>query len=368
MNKKQVTATDVANAAGVSQAAVSMILNKKFNVSFSRETIEKVEEAARTLGYSMEKKAARQQTGMKGTIFVICPNLNNPYYGMLIDGVEQAALKNRFDIFVCQTNRNLLTEEKYLKRLEKLSPSGIIYTCMPAFPEMVNRMAKKIPVVFIGEKNNELLVDSIELDSRKPGSMIARYLLELGHRKVGYISTRVSDKQPARQRRREGFTEEFENAGKDCLVFLKEPVEEQGIAALQNMDMEFQTGYRLALELIREVPDITAIVGLNDMIALGIRDALLQEKYRIPKEISVVGCDNILASGMRGIDLTTVDHYAGKKGEDACKLLMEKMERRKREKSDKDEMTDHVVHRVEYEPRLIIRGTSSYAAYNLNYK
>lgn len=364
MNKKEVTATDVAKAAGVSQAAVSMILNKKYNVSFSRETIERVEEAARNLGYSMEKKSARQQSRMKGTIFVVCPNLNNPYYGMLIDGIEQAALKNRFDIFVCQTNRNLQTEEKYLKRLEKLCPSGIIYTCMPAFPDMVNRMAMKIPVVFIGEKNNKLLVDSIELDSRKPGSMIARYLLELGHRKAGYISTSVNEKQPARLRRKEGFTEEFENAGIDHQVFIKEPDEARKAPCLQNMDMEFQVGYLLTLELIREVPDITAIVGLNDMIALGIRDALLQEKYRIPKDISVVGCDNILASQMRGIDLTTVDHYAGKKGEDACNLLMQKMERQKREK---EIMTEHVVHRVEYEPRLIIRGTSSYAVYNLKY-
>lgn len=357
MNKKQVTSSDVAREAQVSQSTVSMVLNKKYNVSFSRDTIEKVEAAAEKLGYSTEKKEAKQKVKMKGTIFVICPSLNNPYYGMLLDGIEEAARKERYDIFVCQTGRNLQTEEKYLFRLEKLFPSGIIYTCMPAFPEMVNRLAKKIPTVFIGEKNNELRVDSVELDSRKPGSMIARYLLDLGHRRVGYISSELSAKQPARLRRQEGFLEEFEKAGYAEQVYVKTPAT-GNVIVVQNMDMEFHMGYRLARELIREVPDITAMAGLNDTIALGIRDALIEEKYRIPKDVSVVGCDNILASGMKGIDLTTVDHFAQKKGEDACSLLLRKIEKIKR---DKGMPEDNSMHRVEYEPRLIIRGTSSYA-------
>ncbi|MFR4894629.1 MAG: LacI family DNA-binding transcriptional regulator [Blautia hansenii] len=61
MNRKKITSTDVARKAGVSQSAVSMILNKKYNVSFSRETIERVEEAARTLGYTNEKKCFKNQ-------------------------------------------------------------------------------------------------------------------------------------------------------------------------------------------------------------------------------------------------------------------------------------------------------------------
>ena len=76
MNRKKITSTDVARKAGVSQSAVSMILNKKYNVSFSRETIERVEEAARTLGYTNEKKASRTRVSMRGTIFVMCPNLS----------------------------------------------------------------------------------------------------------------------------------------------------------------------------------------------------------------------------------------------------------------------------------------------------
>ena len=77
--KKKVTTTDIAKMAGVSQATVSMILNKKYNVSFSRETIEKVEKAAEELGYhKSECRRASKLTGQK-LIAVFCPTLTNPY-------------------------------------------------------------------------------------------------------------------------------------------------------------------------------------------------------------------------------------------------------------------------------------------------
>ena len=119
MNRKNVTSTDVARRAGVSQSTVSMILNKKYNVSFSRETILRVEEAARELGYSMERKQKKPRIQMLGTIFVLCPNLTNPYYFSLLQGIEKTAKKNRYDVFLCDTGRDYGTEEKYLKKIEK---------------------------------------------------------------------------------------------------------------------------------------------------------------------------------------------------------------------------------------------------------
>lgn len=120
MNRKNVTSTDVARRAGVSQSTVSMILNKKYNVSFSRETVMKVEEAARELGYSVEKKQRKTRIQMQGTIFVLCPNLTNPYYFSLLQGIEKMAKKNRYDVFLCNTGRDYRTEEKYLKKNRKI--------------------------------------------------------------------------------------------------------------------------------------------------------------------------------------------------------------------------------------------------------
>ena len=80
MKKKKVTSTDIARKAGVSQSTVSMVLNKKYNVSFSKETIERVEKAAKELGYVAPKRKVRKAGKKEKHLAVFCPNLTNPYY------------------------------------------------------------------------------------------------------------------------------------------------------------------------------------------------------------------------------------------------------------------------------------------------
>ena len=82
MGRKKVTSSDVAAASGVSQATVSMILNRRENVSFSRETVEKVEAAAKELGYQIPRRKMRRESNGNKLIVVFCPTLTNPYYVM----------------------------------------------------------------------------------------------------------------------------------------------------------------------------------------------------------------------------------------------------------------------------------------------
>ena len=82
MGRNKVTSSDVAKRAGVSQATVSMVLNKKYNVSFSKEVVRKVEEAAEELGYVLPKRRARKEERREKFLVVISPNLTNPYYVM----------------------------------------------------------------------------------------------------------------------------------------------------------------------------------------------------------------------------------------------------------------------------------------------
>ena len=132
MNKKKVTSSDVAKYAGVSQTTVSMILNKKYNVSFSKEVVKKVEDAARELGYVLPKRRTQKESRREKLLVVFCPNLTNPYYVMLLQGIEARATEQGFGLFVCNTQRDLELEERYLKMLSSLNPQGVIYTCNPS--------------------------------------------------------------------------------------------------------------------------------------------------------------------------------------------------------------------------------------------
>ena len=137
--RKKVTSTDIAKAAGVSQATVSMVLNKKYNVSFSKETIQKVEQAAQELGYTLPGRKSRKNSKNSRLIVVFCPTLTNPYYVMLLQGIETVAKEKGYGVFVCNTQRELKIEEQYLRMMYILSTAGIIYTCNPsnAFMEEV---------------------------------------------------------------------------------------------------------------------------------------------------------------------------------------------------------------------------------------
>ena len=291
-------------------------------------------------------------------LVVISPNLTNPYYVMLLQGIESRAADQGFGIFVCNTQRDLKLEERYLKMISSLNPQGIIYMCNPSqcFMEQVEDLSKRIPVVVVNNQNEKLNVDAVELDNSKLGRLMARHLLELGHRKVGYIAPPLTVRQKQRSKRVEGFLKEFQSAGLKDGVVIK-AADEQIDKDIPGIDSEYRIGYDLTKELLREHPELTAIVGLNDMIAFGIMDALYDEKYRVPGDMSVMGCDNTLFAKVKEVSLTTIEHFVIYKGMDACDIIMKKMSSRTQKYTEIEPVS---IYHVEYEPKLVVRGTTSY--------
>lgn len=361
MKKKKITSTDIAKAAGVSQATVSMVLNKKYNVSFSKETIQKVEQAANELGYVIPKKRSRKSSKNNRLIIVFCPTLTNPYYVMLLQGIEAVAKENGYGVFVCNTQRELKMEEQYLKMMHSVFPAGIIYTCNPSytFMDQVEELAEKIPLVIISNRE-KVKVDAINQDNTKVGSLMARHLLELGHRRVAFIAPPLTERQQQRSRRVEGFVREYEKAGLGEEVLIR-AADDTWDEVLPSIDSEYRIGYNLTKELLEENREVTAIAGLNDMIAFGIIDALQEEKYKVPGDVSVIGCDNIIFSRMSHMSLTTIEHFVPLKGRDACDIIMRKI---RAVHSAYSETEPTSIYHIEYEPKLIVRKTTGYAIQN----
>ena len=242
--------------------------------------------------------------------------------------------------------------------MPELSPLGIIYTCNPSrcYMDMIEDLARKIPIVVVNNQNEQMSVDAVELDNSKLGRLMARHLLELGHRDVAYIAPPLTIRQKQRSKRVEGFLKEFDKQGIKDHVIIK-AADEACDMNVANIDSEYKIGYDLTKELLAERREVTAIVGLNDMIAFGILDALQEEKYKVPGDISVMGCDNTLFARMHKVSLTTVEHFVVFKGRDACDIIMKKIDARTMKYSGiKPVSTYH----VEYEPKLIVRGTTSY--------
>lgn len=355
--RKKVTSTDIAKAAGVSQATVSMVLNKKYNVSFSKETIERVEQAAKELGYTVPRQRSRKSGKNSRLIVVFCPTLTNPYYVMLLQGIETVAKEKGYGVFVCNTQRELKIEEQYLRMMHSVSPAGIIYTCNPSntFMEQVEEIAAKIPLVVISNRD-KVKVDAISQDNTKVGSLMARHLLDLGHREVAFIAPPLTKRQEQRSRRVEGFVREYEKEGLSQSVMIK-AADDIWDEVLPSVDSEYRIGYNLTRELLAETREVTAIAGLNDMIAFGIIDALQEEKLKVPNDVSVIGCDNIIFGRMSQMSLTTIEHFVPLKGRDACDIIMRKIESAHNPYID---MEPTSTYHIEYEPKLIVRKTTAY--------
>ena len=174
---------------------------------------------------------------------------------------------------------------------------------------------------------------------------------------MAFITPPLTRRQWQRSRRIDGFVKEYEKEGLGGHVLIK-AADESVDHRLPRMDSEYSMGYQLTMELIREGREFTAIAGQNDMMALGAIDALEESRIRVPKDVSVIGCDDIFYSGIRRLSLTTIDHFVALKGRDACDIIIRKI-------AINDQFYTGLqptsIYNIEYTPKLIARKTTAYA-------
>ena len=354
--RNSVTTRDIAEKAGVSQSTVSMILSKKKNVSFSEETRERVLAAAEALGY---KKPARKppvpDRSLSGTIIVLCPVISNGYYSRVIQAVIERGHDLGYTVLTAVTFRDPDRENDYFRLFSENELTGVISLYPLTRYTEANALARRIPVISIGDKPEGIRFDSIELDSRKQGLLMARHLTGLGHKRIAFISPPVVKKEISRTRRLEGIRDGLMEAGLDPSAAELYCPSQKAWAAYPHTGAEYQAGYDMTMKALSSGTMATAFVGNNDDIALGILAALSDKGFRVPEDFSAAGFDNALLSSMPAISLTSVEHSAYRKGMKSVDLLHEK-------RLNRDAGTrENLIIRLEYEPELIPRRTTGQA-------
>ena len=343
---KKVTLAHVAQAAGVSQATASMVLNGREGVSFAEETVDAVFAAAESLGY----KGARHAPcgGSTPTVLVVAPNVTNPYYSTVIQGIQQAASAKGYATCIRTTYRSLDDELASLRFARNACMVGIIFTLLAHPEKILERADRKLPIVIIGDRRQALNVDTVELNNYDAGSLVARHMHELGHKHLAYISTTLDQANPIRAQRLQGLRDTFAQLCPEGSVQVKSK-DITPETELDNLQIEHLVG----LELTRKCLDdkkITAFVAVNDMVAYGVIDAVREAGFSIPADYSVCGFDNIFPSGFAGVALTTVEHYMRDKGRNALDILHNKIV---------GGVSDRNIIRVEYGHKLIVRQSTA---------
>lgn len=363
--KKKVTLKNIADDCGISISSVSMILNRRTDITFSTETIDKVFASARKLGYEGRDTKSHPNTAPSNPrkiVAIFCPNIYNSYYSTIAQAIEQAAYLKGYRTTVITTFRDPRLEQELIQSVIKMNLSGIIFTMMPNNPGYVEKIAKRFPIVAIGDKASTIDLDVIETSNYTAGMLMAEHLYELGHRHIAFLTTTINPdlSLAMRYQRLRAIQSTFQKLAMNETYEIV--VKEKKISPeleRKNIYIEHNVGYDLCNQCLedRKLSAITAFIGNNDMVSYGIMDAILKKGYKIPRDFSVCGFDNDFASGLLPISLTTVEHYMEDKGKKAFEMLYQRIQEKQRTHLENEKF----ITRIEYKSKLIVRDSTNIA-------
>jgi DNA-binding LacI/PurR family transcriptional regulator len=287
---KTATSQDVAKLAGVSQSAVSRSFTK--GASISSRTKLRVLEAAKKLGYKAPNISSNvisnQDSGLVG---VILPYVTSRYYPEVLTELHEALKLGGFRILLITTDEGEELDEKLVKPYLKEKLIAIVSAIKPteSFVESCN--AKRIQFISYNRCWNIPTLSSVACDHKNGGEMIAEYFMKNNHKKIGLIEgpkdSFVSDQ------RIKGFKQYYKN-NKNIRIF-----NEKGF-------FTYDGGYQAAQKVLKN-KDISAIFCADDTMAFGCLDYIKKNTIlKIPKDLEIIGYDDISMSNWKSYDLTTV--------------------------------------------------------------
>lgn len=312
---KQPTQKEVAEKAGVSRATVSYVLNGKSSetVPISDETRRKVLGAAEDLGYSPNAQARTLRSGRTMTIGVLMLDLHNPHFWQQLSGIELEAHQHGYTIMVFHTALKQSEENVALRELTQKRIDGAIINASYGLQAGDRENTLKLsgmPIVDLSTQ--DLPFDRILADYRAATKDLVNYLHDQGHRKYGLVYGVANPEN-----------------GLDRLEPYRDVLRQHGVAA-EDAQVEIceptqDGGYEAAIKLLKRPNRPTAIVAINDFLAVSVLRAAADLGISVPDELSVCGYDDIPTSRFSIPRLTTVRRDTEKAGALAFRLLLDRM-------------------------------------------
>ena len=265
------TSKDVANLAGCSQTTVSFVLNNRLDIPISDETRQRVLDAAKKLNYVPNQFAKGLKTNKSNLIGLIVPNIINPFFSNIIQKIEDYAATKGYNVITCNSHRQPERERVQHNLLTEKSVDGIIYTFTPRHSENIQNLSNKTKLLVFGEIDPNCELDMVCYDGYSEGQQLVEYLLSLGHRRICYISPPFSKSSLSRERRLNGIINKMKDYGSEAGLIVK--FAPNGIQ-MSDTPLEFEIGYSLTEEVLKDTK-VTAIIGMNDMVAFGAMNYIL---------------------------------------------------------------------------------------------
>jgi LacI family transcriptional regulator len=288
------TIKDVARLAGVSVASVSRVLNNGPKVS--KKTIENVLKVVKDLNYTPNANARALVTQKSTTLGVVIPDLTDPFFASLANGVEQVARQQNMQLLLSTGLVDAETEMQAINLLIERRCDVMVVHSKKLTDEALIELANKVPgLVLIDRYIAEIAQRCVWLDNLEGGKIAARHLLALNHQSFACISSKYQIDDPLL--RLQGFQNELELAG----VVIEETLIEYGEPTLQGGEIATQ-------KLLASGKKFTALFVYNDAMAIGAISTLEDNGFKVPSDISVLGFDDVLLSRYSRPKLSTLNY------------------------------------------------------------
>ncbi len=311
-HKKAPTMKDVAELVGVSVQTISAVVNDKPGIT--EETRARVQEAIAQLGYRPYSVARSLRTRRTRSIALIVSDIANPSFATMASAAEDYAHQFGYSLIVYNTHDDTEREENYFRTVTQRWIDGVLFVSAEDHltkPDVFQ--AASIPSVAIDRIPAEYYGPSVTLDNVKAGYIAAEHLLDLGHTRIAHISGPL--KLRLARERAAGFAQAFESRG---LTASACPAGEGNWTC--------ESGYRAMAHILQAGPCPTAVFADNDRMAIGAIKAIFEAGLHVPRDISVVGLDDIEVAAYQVPPLTTVRQPFVDLGTLAVRLLLEIIE------------------------------------------
>jgi LacI family transcriptional regulator len=328
----KVTIIDVAAEAGVSYGTVSRVINNDVHVK--EETRQRVLNAMQKLGFVANRQARSLAGGRANSIGVLVPDLGTAYIGEIMRGIDAELSLTDLDLILYTTHRTASKEASYVANLAQGMVDGLLLV-LPRRPvDFIGTLTKrKFPFILIDHQGTGQDCPSVGAANWQGGYDATEYLIKLGHERIGFIT---------------GWMDL--GCATDRLGGYRSALRTYHIPEAPELVFEgtfFQPDGFAGASAMLDLPEPpTAIFASNDMMAMGVMDAVRDRGLRVPEDVSVLGFDDIPQASLVRPALTTISQPLEKMGRVATQLLLELLQH-----------PDRQVQRIELPTHLVVRDS-----------
>lgn len=310
---KRITIKDIAKHLTLSVSTVSRALIDDKNIR--RETKEKVQEAAKELGYKPNPVATNLKFGRTNTIGVIVPEMVTPFASQVIEGIQKVLYAKGLKVIIAQSNEDPERECENLRLMESFMVDGILISLChydQNKQEYLRLQQEGIPLVFFDRIPAGLDVSMVIVDDYLKSFFMVESLIRNGRRRIAHLQGPAYVYNSIERFR--GY--------KDALAKFQIPLDE---ALVIKTGMSFDDGIRSVDELLKRQVTFDAIFAFTDTLAIGAMNHLREQGILIPEEIAVASFSGTLLSTIVFPPLTTVEQPLEEMGRTAAELIQEKI-------------------------------------------